>query len=120
MSISGHVLVDLDGTLAYYNPGKFDFHKIGPPIPPMVERVKAWLAAGVEVRIFTARVSVPFSKERDEIVDLVQAWCRTHIGQTLPVTCIKDWTAIEIWDDRAVSVEMNTGRPLAVSTRGLA
>ena len=50
--------VDLDGTLARYEQYEGPM-SIGEPIPEMVDRVKAWLAAGREVRIFTARVSDP-------------------------------------------------------------
>lgn len=46
--------MDLDGTLAEYHGWNGG---IGKPIPGMVRRVKAWLAEGLEVRIFTARVS---------------------------------------------------------------
>jgi len=40
----------------------------------------------------------------------IAAWCKLHIGQVLPLTCTKDYGMIELWDDRAVQVEMNTGR----------
>ena len=53
MTQSGWIGVDLDGTLAKY--GIWD-GSIGEPIPLMVERVKIWIALGVEVKIFTARV----------------------------------------------------------------
>lgn len=104
MSLSGHIAVDLDGTLAVYPYSSGQ--RIGPPILPMLERVKAWLAQGIEVRIFTARACVP------EQIPLVQAWCREHLGQELEVTNQKDYQTIEIWDDRAVGVEPNTGRRL--------
>jgi hypothetical protein len=29
----------------------------------------------------------------------------------LEVTCVKDFAMIELWDDRAVGVLMNTGQP---------
>ena len=51
----GWIGVDLDGTLAEYN-GWQGPANIGAPIPAMVERVKAWLEEGRDVRIFTARV----------------------------------------------------------------
>ena len=50
----GWIGVDLDGTLAEYHGWN---GSIGKPIAPMVDRVKRWLAEGVEVRIMTARVS---------------------------------------------------------------
>jgi hypothetical protein len=105
--------VDLDGTLAHYEGWKGEFH-IGPPIPAMRDRVIEWLAKGREVRIFTARVG-PRSggtKSVEDIIQVIQLWCVTHIGVPLPVTCTKDFGMIEIWDDRAVQVIPNTGMPV--------
>ncbi len=99
--------VDLDGTLAQ-DLGEPHGYAIGPPIPEMVERVKAWLAEGIEVRIFTARVS-----DEDECLHqllFIRDWCREHIGQELEVTCTKDFKMWELWDDRAVQVVKNTGQ----------
>lgn len=42
------------------------------------------------------------------------------IGRELPVTATKDFAMIELWDDRAVQVRMNTGEVVGHSTRGLA
>jgi hypothetical protein len=100
----GWIGVDLDGTLAEYH-GWVAADHIGPPIPAMVERVKAWLAEGRQVRIFTARVSDPA-----ETIEPIKAWCREHLGRELPVTNVKDYGMVELWDDRAVTVEPNTGR----------
>jgi len=119
MSGRGWIGVDLDGTLAEYDHWRGAGH-IGAPVPVMVERVKAWLGEGREVRIFTARISTRSIDERVRVFGAIEAWCREHVGQVLPVTCIKDFAMIELWDDRAVTVEVNTGRPLAPSTRGLA
>lgn len=98
----GWVAVDLDGTLAEYGGWKGAGH-IGKPIPKMLERVKRWLAAGVAVRIFTARAGDP------ETVPHIEAWCREHVGQVLPVTATKDYGMICLYDDRAVQVIPNTG-----------
>lgn len=58
--------VDLDGTLAHYDYWR-GFDHIGEPIPLMADRVKQWLADGIEVRIVTARVSSEVSdKDRLE------------------------------------------------------
>lgn len=112
--MKGWIGVDLDGTLALYEGWKGSEH-IGEPIPAMVERVKAWLANGQEVRIFTARVYSDGSKERDReaylATRLIHHWCLEHLGAVLPVTCVKDFAMIELWDDRAVRVVMNEGRP---------
>lgn len=83
----------------------------GEPIPLMVERVKRWLAEGREVRIFTARVAVP-EPERRLARGFIVDWCRIHIGVALEVTNVKDFGMVELWDDRAVSVGLNTGMRL--------
>lgn len=102
---NGWIGVDLDGTLAMY-PGTYDkFHGIGEPIPLMVNRVQRWLSQGIEVRILTARAA---SKD-PMVTQEVQDWCLEHIGQALPVTCQKDFSMIELWDDRAVQVIPNKG-----------
>lgn len=109
--MSGWIGVDLDGTLAHYTGHHHD--EIGAPVGPMVDRVKAWLAEGVEVRIFTARVADP--QFYAGVHAKVEAWCLQHIGQILPVTCSKDYGMIELWDDRCVQVVPNTGKPVLES-----
>ncbi len=113
----GWIGVDLDGTLAHYDYGKPFDHSIGEPIAPMVERVKRWLDEGRQVRIFTARVSDP--NQATMVTRYVVLWCQEHLGRALPVTCVKDYAMIELWDDRAVQVRANTGEPVGFSTRGL-
>lgn len=98
----GYILVDLDGTLAEYG-GWQGPDSIGKPIPLMLGRVKDWLKNGIDVRIFTARASVP------EQIPPVQAWCLRHIGGIIPVTNVKDFGMSELWDDRAIQVIPNTG-----------
>lgn len=109
MSANGWIGVDLDGTLAHYDGWHGPTH-IGEPVPLMLERVKAWLAAGRDVRIFTARVCSRPMTEHLLIVAAINEWCRTHLGQVLQITCAKDLSMVELWDDRAVQVEPNTGR----------
>ena len=106
--------VDLDGTLAYYDGWVGPTH-IGAPIPDMVERVKAWRKEGREVRIFTARVAEdnPGAGPNPEVVASIEAWCEEVFGEVLPVTNVKDYGMVELWDDRAITVEQNTGRMLA-------
>jgi len=110
--MSGWVGVDLDGTLAEYTGWVHETH-IGKPIKPMVDRIRQWLAAGVEVRIFTARCSVSgrAGQTREEVIKYIQEWCQEHIGVILPVTNVKDFGLIQLWDDRAVRVVENTGHP---------
>jgi hypothetical protein len=109
--------VDFDGTLATYE--GWQGTKLGKPIPRMVNRVKQWLAEGKEVRIMTARVSGRNEASRlkngeemwlaNDHEIAIQNWCIEHIGRSLPVTAEKDFEMKELWDDRAVSVEFNTG-----------
>jgi hypothetical protein len=111
--------VDLDGTLAVYDQFQGHTH-IGDPIPAMVERVKRWLAEGQLVKVFTARGGeLPDGEEKREVHAVIHVWCETHIGVRLEVTNVKDYGMVELWDDRCVTVESNTGRPLAPSRRGL-
>ena len=99
----GWIGVDLDGTLAHYT--SWNGGEIGKPIPKMVERVKKWLRNGRVVKIMTARVAYQ-NKAQEE---LIKEWCKEHLGERLPVTCMKDFNMIELWDDRAIRVEKNTG-----------
>lgn len=109
----GHVLVDMDGTLAEYLGWHAD-GSIGPPIPVMVDRVKGWIQLGVDVRIFTARVALVRGGDIPTFdpvqVQYVQAWCEQHLGKRLPVQFWKDFGTIVMFDDRARQVELNTGR----------
>lgn len=106
--MNGWIGVDLDGTLAYYTEWKGET-SIGEPIPKMVERVKSWLASGIEVRILTARVSPVSTTDIGKVDRVIREWCKKHIGQELKVTSEKDYMMIEFWDDRCVQVVPNTG-----------
>lgn len=112
---NGWVGFDLDGTIAKYNGWIHETH-IGEPVPAMVKKVQEYLTAGVEVRIFTARVA-----ESDSNLDgsvhrvfavrtAIESWCEKHIGQKLAVTNKKDFSMICLYDDRAFQVEANTGK----------
>lgn len=112
--MSGWIGVDLDGTLAVHDE-TFQIDKVGAPIPKMVERVKGWLAEGLEVRIVTARVGEVAGRGnlRQFIEDqeqLISEWCKEHLGQDLIIQAHKDFHMIRLFDDRAVQVETNTGR----------
>jgi hypothetical protein len=112
----GWIGVDLDGTVAHYD-GFITVTHIGPPVEPMVKRIQEWLAEGIEVRIFTARVTkglvnhdgTPYDVEL--VKKTIQQWCLTHIGMALEVTNEKDFNMLELWDDRAVRVVENKGIP---------
>lgn len=100
---AGWIGVDLDGTLAHYD-GWVDSSHIGAPIPAMVGRVKRWLEHGVTVKIFTARFH-----NGPEAIAVINDWSLANLGQVLEVTATKDFRMVELWDDRAVRVRINTG-----------
>jgi hypothetical protein len=118
----GWIGVDLDGTLAHYDGWKGENH-VGAPVMLMAKRVRQWLREGREVRIVTARVFPLINLATDISDDIsgsreyraaafIQRWCKQHFDQILPLTCAKDFSMIELWDDRAVQVQPNTGRPI--------
>ncbi len=100
-----YIGVDLDGTLADDTIWLGELH-IGTPVPLMVARVKAHLACGDEVKIFTARMATGDVEKKKAAI---QEWCLKHIGQVLDVTCIKTYQMTAFYDDRAIQVRRNTG-----------
>jgi len=137
--MTGWIGVDFDGTLAHYEKWQGAEHT-GAPVVAMVDRVKRWLADGREVRIFTARVwPIAVAQLDPEVITLppgmnsrnarvaeamlaisaIRVWSHAQFGVILPVTCVKDYGMIELWDDRAVQVKANTGEPVGGSTCGL-
>lgn len=102
--------VDFDETLRRWD---------GTPIELMVDRVKKWLAQGIEVRVVTARLCAYVQDQPfDGILDqrkFVQDWCEEHIGYRLEVQWGKGPGMIELWDDKVVRVEANTGRQMSLS-----
>lgn len=85
----------------------------------MLERVKGWVAAGKRVKLFTARVATdqdPF--EVMEFKAAFRVWCAQHGLPDLPCTAEKNRYCLEIWDDRAVQVEPNTGRQVGADPLG--
>jgi len=97
--------VDLDGTLARYDVWRGLDH-VGAPVPVMLARVKHWLEKGFTVKIFTARAS-----EGESGIVPVKKWLAENGLPDLVVTNQKDFAMIELWDDRAVQVVANTGKP---------
>lgn len=118
----GWIGVDLDGTLAMY---PVPIETVGAPIPRMLQRVKEWWDEGVEVRIVTARVAMCGRTNDEGVADsaafamrqrkLIEDWCMQHLGFKLQVTAQKDFQMIELWDDRAIQVQTNTGLTLMES-----
>lgn len=96
----------MDGTLARHESG-WGIDLIGPPVEPMLRRVKELLAAGVEIRIFTARATMG-----PEVVRGVREWLHQNGLPQLRITSVKDPDMVFFYDDRAVQVERNTGRIL--------
>lgn len=108
MSKRGWYGVDFDGTLAEYHGYR---EGLGDPIPEMLARVQQWVDQGREVRIVTARAADP------KMIQMIQDWCLRHGLPKLEVTDRKDYSMIELWDDRAVCVEFNTGKVLGRNPR---
>lgn len=103
---NGKIAVDLDGTLAKYDGWKGPQH-IGELVLPMYHRILNWLADGYEVVIFTARIH-----KNKEAEDYLRKWL-DEIGLfDVGITNIKTPEIIELWDDRAIGVEFNTGNQM--------
>ena len=62
----------------------------------MIEMVKSLLAAGMTVKIFSARACEP------ESIPIIQAWTEKHGLGRLEVTNQKDYDLIRFYDDRAI------------------
>jgi hypothetical protein len=108
MAQQSYIAVDLDGTLAEYTEWAGVLN-IGNPIPKMVERIKAHIADGSVVKIFTARASEWNADNLNQVVTAIQNWTEEHIGVRLAVTNEKDYNMLFCYDDRAKQVVPNTG-----------
>lgn len=104
---NGWIGVDLDGTLAHYTSWQ-GIHHIGDPIKPMLYKVRSALERGVHIKIFTAR-ACQAQDSRELAIKHIQDWTEKHIGKRLEVTAEKDFSCLEIWDDRARGVIHNIG-----------
>ena len=94
--------VDLDGTLARYE--AYQEGVVGDPIWPMVERVRAVLAAGqYDVRVFTARAN-----NFNDVTAIRDFLIMAGLAG-LEITDHKDPACIEIWGDRCRQVLRNAG-----------
>ena len=113
--MSKKIALDFDGTLAHYDGYS---RELGQPIPLMVERVKFWLKKGYEIKIFTARVSGKYligaseiaKKDAQEQEDKIAKWLIDNGLPAFKITAVKEHGFSEYWDDRAVGVELNTGK----------
>jgi hypothetical protein len=84
----------------------------------MVERIKAHIAAGDEVVIFTARVAKnqygqPEGFDSEPLIEatrqLIRDWTKEHIGAALEATAEKDYNLAIFYDDRAKQVVPGEG-----------
>ena len=100
---------DLDGTLAKHTGGyncKADAGMIGEPIWPMIELLKTYLAKGHTCKIFTARAD----RESEQVN--IRIWLSTVGLPDLEITNKKDYHMSHYYDDRAITVQMDTGKIL--------
>lgn len=110
----GWIGVDWDGTTVHY---LGNISVCGPVIQSMADRIRGWIARGIEVRIVTARVANSGRPGEDLQAfiaaqrKMIQDVCEREFGQRLTVTAEKDFNMIELWDDRAVRVIEGTGAP---------
>lgn len=122
--------VDLDGTMYTYTEW-VGWNVFGEPIQPMHDRVRAFLNAGIQVRIVTARIAIPLGEmENGWRYNRVARWqCRVskqwysdHMMRSaiqdrlvqdgfpmLEIQPHKESGMMMLFDDRAVQVVSNTG-----------
>lgn len=103
--------VDLDGTLAYWDESMGTdpvTTAIGDPIPSMLANVFKWIDEGHTVKIFTARAC------NADAIPKIKEWLHKQ-GLNLEITCCKEPCMEVYYDDRAITVERNTGNVLALS-----
>ncbi len=101
--------IDLDGTLAHFDKWE-DIYTIGKPLQIMKDLIMSLHNQGIRIKIFTARVG-----EGDVAIPPIKQWLKKNGLPDLEITNVKDMYCIEIWDDRAVQIEHNTGRLLGQS-----
>ena len=107
--------VDLDGTLIKDTGWKGGSH-FGTPIPAMIERVEKWVDDGIRVKIMTARANPLVDTEEESYSDrmfCLRKWIVETFAEradSIEITYEKDLYMVELWDDRCVQVELNTGR----------
>lgn len=73
--------------------------------------VKSLLAAGVTVKIFSARACEP------ESIPVIQSWTDKHGLGRLEVTNQKDFDLIRFYDDRAIQMAPNSGRSVSSAAK---
>ena len=114
----GWIGFDLDGTLCTYYGWK-GHDDIGKPIWGMIRRLKEYVEAGHDVRIFTARVGQAIPEQIEPAKEAIRNWCKQYIGYELPITSEKDQFLIRYYDDRAKQCITNEGALLANEIRAI-
>jgi len=110
-----YIYVDFDDTLCR---GPFkSIIQCGEPVEGMCAKIKKVLEHGkYGIKVFSARFDSTKSKtETNMAVKVVQAWLYKQFGlQASQIQCTanKGMDCVEIWDNRAVGVEDETGRLL--------
>lgn len=98
---------DLDGTLAEYTEWQGPTH-IGKPVQKMIDLAKKYEKSGLDIKIFTARVSSN-NPNREKSLKAITKWSYEVFGKPLEITAEKDFGMIDLYDDRCHRVEANTG-----------
>ena len=90
---------DFDGVLSVPDPAKsYRLDDLGLPVQEMVDAAKAFLNAGVAVKVFTARTCDA------HMIPKIQDWAEANGLGRLEVTNVKDYGLIRFYDDRAIEV----------------
>lgn len=110
---NGWVGCDLDGTLAQHTTWRGEAY-IGPPIPEAVDRIKKLMASGWTIKILTARMSEKNPEAKEITRRAISRWTLEHVGIALEAVSEKDYAMVALYDDRAIQVELNTGKVLGV------
>lgn len=97
------ILCDFDGTLVTNA-----YPATGEPVEKMVKVIRAHLAFGDTVRIFTNRA------DRESDCVPVREFCKAHFGQVLEVTNLKTRDVTVIYDDIAIQVIRDTGELVGI------
>ncbi len=93
---------DFDGVLSVPDPTKpFSLDELGLPVGQFVDAAKRFLAAGVTVKVFTARACDP------DMIPRIQDWTEHNGLGRLEVTNAKGYQALRYYDDRAIQVVWN-------------
>lgn len=90
---------DFDGVLSMPDPTKpYTLEELGLPVQAMVELAGLFIAAGITVKVFTARAGDA------EMIPKIQDWTEQYGLGRLEVTNTKDYEMLRYYDDRAIQV----------------